>query len=133
MHHKTWIPLCGAFVTILGWFAAWNPFLSSIYAPNPGLNVKAGFISHFGKNPTWWLVHIVIVSVLIVLDLAINAIQTWWWPSRVDIWKELEQDPSVRRKLEEVNGEEGDGVGTVGLGSDEVEGLEGRDLKDVGG
>lgn len=78
--------------------------------------VKDGIVSHFGTNLVWWLVHIVIVGALVLADMMMNVAGKWWWPSRIEIWQELERDPSVKRKLEDLGGKGGYGVGLWGQG-----------------
>ena len=41
------------------------------------------------------------VTVLVVVELGIDAVQRRFWPSLTDIWQKLEQDEGIRRKLEE--------------------------------
>jgi hypothetical protein len=72
--------------------------------------VKRGFTEHFGQNLAWWAVLVAIIAVLIVSDLAIDSIKRWWWPSLVQRWQVLEQDPEIRRKMVEVGGEGGYGI-----------------------
>lgn len=98
-------------ITIAGWWV-WNFFLEAIYPYNPSLSVKDGFTYHFGANPTWWLTFLAITFALVVLDLSIDAVKKWWWPTSVEIWQELEQDERVKEKLREVGGE---GRYSVGL------------------
>jgi hypothetical protein len=69
--------------------------------------VTRGFTEHFGQNLAWWAVLVAIIAVLIVSDLAIDSIKRWWWPSLVQRWQVLEQDPEIRRKMVEVGGREG--------------------------
>jgi phospholipid-translocating ATPase len=108
-HYKTWIPLFGSFLTIFGWWA-WNFFLSAIYYYNPAFGVKDGFTQHFGKNLAWWAVFVAIIAVMVVSDLAFDAIKRWWWPSLVQRWQVLEQDPETRRQMIEIGGEGGYGI-----------------------
>jgi len=111
-------------VTIAGWWA-WNLFLPFLYNPAPDLDVKSGFLQHFGRNPTWWAVLIVSSCVLIVADLAMDACGKWWWPSKIEIWQELEGSETVRMKLKEVGGEGGYSIGLWGRDG-EVDGEVGR-------
>jgi uncharacterized membrane protein len=68
---------------------------STVYA------VKGGFLGHFGKNPTWWLVVILTVLAVVVFELSVTAIRKVYLPNDVDIFQELEQDPVLRRRFEE--------------------------------
>jgi hypothetical protein len=61
---------------------------------------------------------------LVVMDLIINAVQKWWWPTRIEIWQELEQDLTIMKKLAEVGGEGGYGVGCGKFESEDVQRLE---------
>ena len=65
-----------------------------------------GFTEQYWKNPRWWAVLVSVVTVLVVVELGIDAVQRRFWPSLTDIWQKLEQDEGIRRKLEE-SGREG--------------------------
>jgi phospholipid-translocating ATPase len=105
-HHKTWVPIFGAVLTIAGWWA-WNLFLSAISSNTPGpYTVKDGFIHHFGANITWWAVFVAIMAALIIPDLVFDALKRRFWPNMIEIWQELEQDPEIMRKLREEDGDE---------------------------
>ena len=110
-HHKTWIPLFGAALTISGWWA-WNLFLSAIYYNNPGpYTVYHAFTQQFGRNPTWWAVFILICLVMFMCEVVVEVFGRWWGKDLVAVWQELEQDEGVRRRLREEGGEGGYGVG----------------------
>ncbi|KAE9369759.1 phospholipid-translocating P-type ATPase [Stipitochalara longipes BDJ] len=110
-HHKTWIPLVGAAITISGWWA-WNFFLSAIYHNNPGsYTVYHAFTQQFGRNPTWWAVFVLICLVMFVCEVVVEVFGRWWGKDLVAVWQELEQDKGVRRRLREEGGEGGYGVG----------------------
>lgn len=94
--------------------------------------MKDGFTYHFGKNPAWWLTFLAITAALVVLDLAIDACKKWWWPTSVEIWQELEQDETVKRKILEVGGEGGYSVGLWDEERREVERTEEDDEEDEG-
>lgn len=72
--------------------------------------MKDGFTQHFGKNLAWWAVFVAIIAVMMVSDLAFDAIKRWWWPSLVQRWQVLEQDPGIRKQMVEIGGEGGYGI-----------------------
>lgn len=100
MHNKTYVPAIAWFLSVGGWFL-WNLLLNSLYsAKNSGeYDVRGGFISRFGRDVTWWLTAIVMISACVCLELVVSGIQKCFWPTDVDIFQELEQDPVIGKRF----------------------------------
>jgi phospholipid-translocating ATPase len=74
-HCKTVIVLVSFAITVSGWWA-WNAFLSGVYAPAPTpYGVRNGFVSGFGKDPSWWLTLVVVLFFLAALELTYKAVK----------------------------------------------------------
>lgn len=86
--------------------------------------VKDGITEHFGRSLGWWAVHVVILGVLLLADMVGWTVGKWWWPSRIEVWQELEKREDVRKMLVEVGGEGGYGVGVWGRGREDDEEVE---------
>lgn len=109
-HHKTWIPIFCAILTIVGWWV-WNFLLSAIYTPSPGpYSVRDGFTNYFGRDLFWWTTLGAVLAVLLVGECVVDAIKRWGWPSEIEVWQELEQDEKVMARLLERGGAGGYGV-----------------------
>jgi len=106
-HHKTWIPITGCAITIIGWFI-WSVLLSYIYGKNPAYEVYHGFTEHFGKNLNWWAVQGVILVILVVIDLVIKAVRRVYWSREIERWQLREKDEAFMGRVKE-SGEEGGG------------------------
>jgi phospholipid-translocating ATPase len=107
------------FITVAGWWA-WSAFLSGVYAPAPTpYAVRDGFRDTFGRDPVWWLTLVAVLAVFAVAEVAAKVVRRnlvvagmWKWPPwkrrelsgrmeewDVELWQEMEQDPSIRAQL----------------------------------
>jgi phospholipid-translocating ATPase len=100
IHNKTILAVIALVLSVGGWFA-WNIMLSAVYKNNVIYNVKMGFLDRFGRNALWWLTLIVIVLSFLLFELAIKALKAAFFPSDVDLFQVLEQDPILRRRFED--------------------------------
>ncbi|GKT48271.1 uncharacterized protein ColSpa_08452 [Colletotrichum spaethianum] len=109
------------FITFSGWWA-WNGFLSSIYARSPSpYSVRDGFSKTFGADWAWWLTLIVMTTIFILMETIFRTLQRsmiltglWRWPWvrkeddvcadewRLELWQELEKDPTVKTRLKKL-------------------------------
>lgn len=102
MHTKTFMCLVGWFASVGGW-TAWNLLLSGIYGQknSNAYSVRGGFLKHFGRNPTWWLVLIITVLFMVVFELGIMSIRKAFWPVDADVFQELQKDPVLKQRFED--------------------------------
>jgi len=59
----------------------------------------------------WWGTLGAVLAALVVIELVIDVVKRWVWPSEIDVWQELERDAAVMKQLIERGGEGGYGVG----------------------
>ncbi|KAK1625426.1 phospholipid-translocating P-type ATPase [Colletotrichum phormii] len=124
-HHKSGVVMGCFLLTFSGWWA-WQGFLSSIYARAPSIYaVRDGFSKTFGRDWTWWLTLIVMVTLFILMETIFRTLQRslilaglWRWPWvrkeddvcadewRLELWQELEKDPVVRERLRRLASDE---------------------------
>lgn len=120
-HYKTTFVMCCFFVTTLGWFA-WVAFLDAIYQGTPSgpYDVKYSFRKKWGGDAVWWATLFAVLGGLGLMELTIKVVKRqfimaglWKWPPwkkprslsenveewDLELWQELEQDPTVRAKL----------------------------------
>ncbi|KAI9744785.1 MAG: hypothetical protein M1818_001710 [Claussenomyces sp. TS43310] len=100
VHNKTYMPLICWFLSVGGWML-WNMLLSVIYPESSSTtyDVSGGFLTGFGREPSWWLVVLLAVSACIGLELVVKSIQKTFWPTDVDIFQELEKDPVIGQRF----------------------------------
>ncbi|KAL1841892.1 hypothetical protein VTJ49DRAFT_6414 [Mycothermus thermophilus] len=112
VHDRTAIILGGMFLSLLGWWL-WNVLISLLYPAKLGLYViHEAFLKEFGRAPMWWLVHFVVLSALVVFELAVTAMRKSLWPTDRDLMQEMEHVKEVKEVLRE-HAEGGGGGGNV--------------------
>ncbi|EFX02366.1 haloacid dehalogenase-like protein [Grosmannia clavigera kw1407] len=74
-HHKSVPVLIGFWLTVFVlWF--WNIFLSLAHSASPSpYDVRGGFFHEFGRDLSWWLTLIIVVTALTVIDLSYAAVK----------------------------------------------------------
>jgi phospholipid-translocating ATPase len=105
MDNKTYVSAIGMALSIGGWFL-WTLLMATIYKPK---NDKAylqyplyhDFYQHYGSDLSWWLNVILIVTALILFEIAVSSLRKTFWPTDTDVFQELEQDPIIRKRFEE--------------------------------
>ncbi|XMA15695.1 hypothetical protein WAI453_008486 [Rhynchosporium graminicola] len=122
MHNKTIISFLGWIISVGGWFF-WTLLLSLVFAPGktyPLYSIKDGFLKGYGRNLLWWLVLLITLATLTLLELGISSVRKAFWPTDVDLFQELQRDPLVRERFEQVlnQGEDGAGGAHPGPGID---------------
>lgn len=89
------------FVSVGGWFL-WNIILSSTYKPSSTIYyVRSTFLRGFGASLTWWLCLLIILSAILVFELATTSLRAVYFTTDEHIFQTLEQDPLVKRRFEE--------------------------------
>jgi phospholipid-translocating ATPase len=54
--------------------------------------VYHGFTEHFGKDPCWWAVLVVVLTAVLLFEVVLETAKRRFWPSMIDVWQELEQN-----------------------------------------
>lgn len=105
MSKITYVSAIGMILSVGGWFL-WTVVLAAIYKPKNDkvyaqYPVYDDFLSYYGRDFSWWLNTILILTALIMFDLAVTSIRKSFWPTDTDVFQELEQDPIIRHRFEE--------------------------------
>ncbi|KAF2103894.1 P-type ATPase [Rhizodiscina lignyota] len=100
MHNKSIVAAISIFLEVGGWFL-WNMILAKIYTNNVIYFVRDAFFSRFGRNPLWWLTLILILSAVVIFEIAVASLRAGLWPTDVDTFQALEQDLEIRKRFEE--------------------------------
>ena len=135
------------FLTTFGWFA-WLLFLNGVYAAAPsGTYDIRDSMSHWGRDPHWWLTVFSVLSILGLFELSMKTLKRymvvtgmWKWPPwrqrtfdgdveewDIQMWQELEQDPVMWERFKRLARDESeDDDGSVEVVVDVLEGLHKR-------
>ncbi|KAH7419115.1 putative phospholipid-transporting ATPase [Cadophora sp. MPI-SDFR-AT-0126] len=111
-HNKTIISFLGWLISVGGWFL-WTLLLSLVFTPGktyPLYAIKDGFLKGYGRNLLWWLVLILTLAALILLELGVSSVRKSFWPTDVDLFQELQNDPAIRERFEDALKRENEGV-----------------------
>jgi phospholipid-translocating ATPase len=99
---RTVIALGVTIISIGGWFA-WNLFLSAVYH-NGRVKIyyiPDGMVSRWGKDLSWWAALLVVTIAAALVDILWKVFRVWFFPTDTDLFQELEQDDSIKKRLEE--------------------------------
>lgn len=133
-HNKTYLTALAYIITVAGWFV-WQLFLSGVPLAAKKSHflypMKDDFIYGFGKDGLWWLVLIFMIACLVVFELGIRSVRKAFWPSDTDLFQQLQNDPVVRKRFEEVVRREKEGEGLEGLGMEEGEMERSKELQEL--
>ena len=122
IHNKTYTCAISMFLSIGGWFL-WNIILSATYHNNVIYDVKDGFFDRFGRDPLWWLTLILVVAACWALEVGVKVLKRAWMPSEADVFRELQKDPSIRRRFEQaacVGNANATWLGSGGIGAEDM-------------
>ncbi|KAH6626552.1 hypothetical protein B0J18DRAFT_380865 [Chaetomium sp. MPI-SDFR-AT-0129] len=90
VHDRTLVILGGLVVSTAGWWL-WNILLSALFKTSvEPYVVREAFLHGFGRQGLWWLVHFVVLSGLVVLELGVTAVRRAVWPTDRDLMQEME-------------------------------------------
>merc|ERR1711964_321006 len=98
-HNKTIISILGWLISVGGWFL-WTLLLSIVFTPGktyPLYAIEDGFLKGYGRDLLWWLVLILTLAALTLLELGVSSVRKAFWPTDVDLFQELQNDPVVRQ------------------------------------
>ncbi|KAF2762871.1 phospholipid-translocating P-type ATPase [Pseudovirgaria hyperparasitica] len=101
-HHKTYMPAISAFCSVGGWFL-WNIILAGTYHNNIIYKVKGAFFDRFGRSLLWWTILLLIIAACTLFEIAVSAARKAYFPDDVDTFQALEQNPAIKRRLEEAS------------------------------
>ena len=104
-HNKSIIALACMIIEVGGWWL-WNIILSFTYADNFEYGVKDGILERFGRNPLWWCCLIAIVVSCVLFEIGVRTVKGVFFPTDVEVFQQLENDPAVRRRFEEASASE---------------------------
>ncbi|KAG5372182.1 putative phospholipid-transporting ATPase DNF3 [Yarrowia sp. C11] len=99
---RTVIALGVTIISIGGWFA-WNLFLSAVYH-NGRVKIyyiPDGMVSRWGRDLSWWAALLVVTVAAALVDILWKVFRVWFFPTDTDLFQELEQDDSIKKRLEE--------------------------------
>jgi phospholipid-translocating ATPase len=91
VHDRTAIILGGMGLSMLAWWL-WNVVVSVVFSPSLGpYSVGDAFLEGFGRDGMWWLVHFVVLSALVVFEVAVKMVRKTLWPTDRDLMREMEE------------------------------------------
>lgn len=99
---RTVIALGVTIISVGGWFG-WNLFLSAVYH-NGRVKIyyiPDGMVSRWGKDLSWWAALLVVTVAAALVDILWKVFRVWFFPTDTDLFQELEQDDSIKKRLEE--------------------------------
>lgn len=93
-------------LSIGGWFL-WDIILSATYkTPHTIYYVRNTFLHLFGPSWNWWLALILILLSTMTFELAVKSLFASFFTTDEDVFRVLEKDPEVKRRLEEASANE---------------------------
>ena len=105
-YSKTFTNGLAIFFSVGGWFL-WNILLSVSYNPfNKIYYVRGTFLHGFGATFSWWLCLLIILSSALVFELGVQSLLATYFTTDEDVFRILEKDPDVKRRLEEASATE---------------------------
>lgn len=117
-HNKTYLTALAWTITVGGWFV-WQLFLSGAPVSAKKMRflypMKDDFIKGFGRDGLWWLVLFLMIASLILFELGVKSVRKAFWPTDTDLFQELQKDPIIRARFEEVVRRDNAGEGLDGL------------------
>ena len=99
--HNKCVPTAIAFFLSVGGWWLWNIILSVVYPFNPIYYVHHALLDRFGRSFLWWITLILVVTAACLVEVTIRTVKAALWPSDVDVFQALEQDPHIRRRFED--------------------------------
>ena len=100
MHNKSYVIAISGILCVGGWFL-WNIVLGAIYHDNIIYDVQGGMLYRFGRSMLWWFTLVIIVTAVVVWELAVASLRAAWFPTDVDVFQELEHDLEIKKRFEE--------------------------------
>jgi phospholipid-translocating ATPase len=117
-HNKTYLTAIAWCLSVIGWFV-WQLFLSGAAVAPKKMHflypMKDDFIKGFGRDGLWWFTLFLMIASLILFELGVKSIRKAFWPTDTDLFQQLQKDPIIRARFEEVVRREKAGEGLGGL------------------
>ncbi|KAK4656686.1 drs2 neo1 protein [Podospora pseudocomata] len=99
VRNRNVIIFVGLFLSIFGWWL-WNILLAVIFKPSLGPYIVGdNFLTGYGKEGYWWIVHFLALSALCVFELGVAAVKRTFWPTDQDLAQEMEAMEGVMEVL----------------------------------
>ncbi|KAL2163003.1 hypothetical protein VTH06DRAFT_6839 [Thermothelomyces fergusii] len=109
VHDRTAVMLGAMCISMLGWWL-WNILLCALFPGKIGPYViRDAFLDNFGRQGLWWIVHFILLSALVVLELGVTAVRKSLWPTDRDLMQEMEHIKGVKEVFREHADTAGDG------------------------
>ncbi|GMM33367.1 aminophospholipid-translocating P4-type ATPase [Saccharomycopsis crataegensis] len=96
-----------AFLSVIiecGGVFAWNFLITQLYNDSASLiyRVSSGITQEFGKDWSWWagLAYLTVVGLLV--DIVIQVLRNWWFPTATDYFQEFEKNFVLRSRFEQL-------------------------------
>ncbi|KAL2197742.1 hypothetical protein P885DRAFT_77420 [Corynascus similis CBS 632.67] len=101
VHDRTAVVMGAMGISMLGWWL-WNILLSALFPGKIGPYViRDSFVENFGRQGLWWIVHFILLSALIVLELGVTTVRKSLWPTDRDLMQEMEHIKGVKEVMKE--------------------------------
>ncbi|KAL2810880.1 hypothetical protein BJX63DRAFT_300236 [Aspergillus granulosus] len=97
VYNKTLISIF-ALVSSVGGLFLWNTVLSSVYKFESGqgiYHVHRNFLHEAGRDLWYWVALLLIVSCVVLFEVAVTAIRTWLLPTDVDLFQMFERKTAI--------------------------------------
>lgn len=87
-------------ISFVGWWL-WSLLQAAIYSSAKIYFVKGALTTGFGRQLDWWAALVLVISTVLLMDVACQAVKTAIWPMEEDIFRELQTDKALKARLEE--------------------------------
>ncbi|KAI9731020.1 MAG: hypothetical protein M1834_005483 [Cirrosporium novae-zelandiae] len=100
MHYRSIINAIGVIISVGGWWM-FNLLLSALYSTSAEYYVNGALLNRFGKELLWWTCILLIITSVILFEIALCTFKNAFLPSDVDVFQEFEQDQFLKKRFEE--------------------------------
>jgi phospholipid-translocating ATPase len=101
MHNKSIVAFLSMFLSAGAAFL-WNIILAAVYPIATPYRARGAFFNEFGRNLTWWLTLIFIVTCVYLLEFSVSALRKAFFATDADVFQELERDMAHKQQFGEV-------------------------------
>jgi len=100
-HYRSAMNFASTIISCFGWLL-WCCLLPGLYKPETSKIYDAlkGLYYGFGKDVTWWASLLIISTMALLFDVILQVFRNWILPTDSDIFRVLEQNTEIRRKIE---------------------------------
>lgn len=101
MRNRTWLAFTSVAISVLG-YGVWNLLIMVLgRSLQPRIFYTDRGLLHFGADPTWWALVLLLSCVLLLLDLLVKVFKVMFKPSDTEVFQVIERDTDMRRRFEE--------------------------------